>query len=74
MAVRDDPARYGPGRRTAVIAGLFVWVGLGLLHAVAEAPMGIIPTRLWAIVVAVFLVAAPLAALAGARFYTEPAA
>lgn len=65
--------RYGPGPRTAVIAGLFVWVGLGVLHAIGEAPMGIIPTRLWAIVVAVFLVVAPLAALAGARFYTEPA-
>lgn len=65
--------RYGPGPRTAVIAGLFVWVGLGVLHAIGEAPMGIIPTRLWAIVVAVFLVVAPLAALAGARFYSEPA-
>lgn len=65
--------RYGPGPRTAVIAGLFVWVGLGVLHAIGEAPMGIVPTRLWAIVVAVFLVVAPLAALAGARFYSEPA-
>ncbi len=65
--------RYGPGPRTAVIAGLFVWVGLGVLHAIGEAPMGIIPTRLWLIVVAVFLVVAPLAALAGARFYSEPA-
>lgn len=63
--------RYGPGPRTAITAGLFVWVGLGLLHAISEAPMGIMSTRLWAIVVVVYLVAAPLAAVAGAKFYQE---
>ncbi len=65
--------RYGPGPRTAVIAGVYVWIGLGLLHAIGESPMGIFSTRLWMTAVAVYLVAVPLAALAGARFYSEPA-
>lgn len=65
--------RYGPGPRTAVIAGLYVWVGLGVLHAISEAPLGIFTPRLSAIIVAMFLVIAPLAAVAGAKFYTEPA-
>lgn len=63
--------RYGPGPRTAVLTGLYVWVGYGLLHAVSEAPMGILPTRLLAIFVVAFLAVAPLAALAGAKFYQE---
>lgn len=66
--------RYGPGPRTAVIAGLYVWVGFGVLHAISEAPMGIFPPRLSALIVAVFLLVAPLAALAGAKFYSEPSA
>ena len=66
--------RYGPGPRTAVIAGLFVWVGLGVLHAVGESPMGIFTTGMWVKAVLAALVALPLAAIAGAKFYTEPAA
>jgi len=65
--------RYGPGPRTAVIAGLYVWVGFGVLHAISEAPIGLFTPRLSAIIVAVFLVVAPLAAVAGAKFYSEPA-
>lgn len=65
--------RYGPGPRTAVIAGLYVWVGLGVLHAISEAPLGIFTPRLSAMIVGMFLIVAPLAAVAGAKFYTEPA-
>ena len=63
--------RYGPGPRTAVIAALFLWVGLGVLHAVGEAPMGIFSTGMWVKSVGSTLIAWPLAALAGARFYQE---
>ncbi len=63
--------RFGPGPRTAVYAGLFVWVGLGVLHGIGEAPMGIFATRLWVIMGAVYLVAGILAALAGAKLYQE---
>jgi len=63
--------RFGPGPRTAIYAGLFVWVGLGVLHAIGEAPMGVISPRVWVIVGAVYLVAGPLAALAGAKLYQE---
>lgn len=66
--------RYGPGPRTALIAGLFMWVGLGVLHAVGEAPMGIFTTATWMKAVGAALVGWPLAVIAGARFYTEPGA
>lgn len=63
--------RFGPGPGTAVKAGLAVWVLLGLLHMVGEAPMGIMPQNLMMIMAAVMLVQYPLAAVAGAKVYTE---
>jgi hypothetical protein len=63
--------RFGPGPRTAIYAGLAMWVVYGLLHAIGEAPMGLFPLRLFVIGGLVYLVQAPLAALAGAKFYTE---
>src|SRR6058998_130708 len=35
--------RFGAGPKTAVIAGLAVWFFIGLLHALSEAPMGMMP-------------------------------
>ena len=64
--------RFGAGPATAVKAGIFVWVIAGLLHAIGEAPMGLLPMRLYTIGTLVGLVAFPLAALAGAKFYREP--
>lgn len=64
--------RFGAGPGTAVKAGLFVWVLTGLLHAIAEAPMGLLPQRLYTVGTLVALVAFPLAAVAGAKFYKEP--
>lgn len=64
--------RFGAGPGTAVKAGLFVWVLTGLLHAIGEAPMGLLPQRLYTIGTLVALVAFPLAAVAGAKFYKEP--
>jgi hypothetical protein len=63
--------RFGAGPATAVKAGIYVWVLTGLLHAIAEAPMGLLPQRLYTIGTLVSLVAFPLAAVAGAKFYRE---
>jgi hypothetical protein len=63
--------RFGAGPGTAVKAGLYVWVLAGLLHAIGEAPMGLMPQRLYVIGTLVALVAFPLAAVAGAKFYRE---
>ena len=65
--------RFGPGPATAVKAGLAVWFIAGLMHALFEAPMGLMPTNLIVISTAVMLVACPLAAVVGAKFYTEGA-
>ena len=66
--------RFGPGPRTALIAGLFMWIGFGVLHAVSEAPLGIFTTSMMVKGVGTALVAWPLAIMAGARLYSEPAA
>jgi hypothetical protein len=63
--------RFGAGPGTAVKAGIFVWVLIGLLHAIGEAPMGLLPQRLYILGILVALVEFPLAAVAGAKFYRE---
>lgn len=63
--------RFGPGPRTAVIAGVLVWVGASLLHGLGQMPMGLFPTRLIVIGLVIALVAFPLAAVAGAWAYKE---
>lgn len=63
--------RFGPGPKTAVIAGILVWVGAGLLHTIGMLPMGIFPARLMIIGLVVALIAMPVAAVVGARFYKE---
>lgn len=63
--------RFGAGPKTAIIAGLAVWFFVGLLHALSEAPMGMMPQRLMVIGTCVALVAIPLASLVGAYVYKE---
>lgn len=63
--------RFGPGPRTAVYAGLLLWVFIGLLHALGESAMGLFPGRLYVIGTAVALVLLPVAAVIGAKYYTE---
>ncbi|HEY7683556.1 MAG TPA: hypothetical protein VH879_13005 [Gemmatimonadales bacterium] len=65
--------RFGPGPRTAVTAGLALWVLFGLLHALSEAPMGLLPQKLYVIGTLVALVEYPLAVVIGARWYREAA-
>jgi magnesium-transporting ATPase (P-type) len=63
--------RFGAGPGTAVKAGLAMWVLYGLLHALSEAPTGLFPQNLYVIGTCVALVVYPLAAVVGAKFYTE---
>lgn len=65
--------RFGPGPKTAMIAGVATWFLIGLLHAIGEAPMGLFPTRLMVISVVAALVAAVLAGVAGGWLYQEGA-
>ena len=65
--------RFTPGPKTALIAGLALWVLFGLLHALSEAPMGLLPQRLYVIGALVTLVQYPLAVVIGARWYQETA-
>jgi hypothetical protein len=65
--------RYGPGAKTAIAAGVIVWVLVGLLHTLGEAPLGFFPGRLYVISTIVALIVLPIAAVAGARLYSEPA-
>jgi hypothetical protein len=63
--------RFGAGPGTAVHAGLIMWVIAGLLHAIGEAPFGLLPQRLYTIGTLAALIAFPIATVAGARFYRE---
>jgi hypothetical protein len=65
--------RYGPGPKTAIWAGVIMWTLVAVLHAVGEAPLGLLPMRLYLLGTVAALVGLPLAAVAGARFYREPA-
>jgi hypothetical protein len=66
--------RFGPGPGTAVKAGVAVWFVAGLLNTLFMMPMGLMPQNLMITTVAVMLVEFPLAAVVGAKFYTEGAA
>ena len=63
--------RFGAGPGTAIKAGLVSWVAVGLFHALFEAPMGMMPQNTMILITLVALVQQPLAAVVGARLYTE---
>lgn len=63
--------RFGPGPKTAVRAGLLLWIAAVLFHAVGEAQTGLFPSRLYVIGTVVALVLLPLAAIVGAWLYKE---
>ncbi|HXM38582.1 MAG TPA: hypothetical protein VN908_07990 [Gemmatimonadales bacterium] len=65
--------RFGPGPATAVKAGLAVWFVAGLLNTLFMWPMGLMPQNIMITTVVVMLVEFPLAAVIGAKFYTEGA-
>jgi len=63
--------RFGAGPKTALYAGLGVWVLGNLLPSVNWGPRGLVPGHLFAIAVAVGLVEIVVATEAGAWFYQE---
>src|SRR5438876_8299373 len=63
--------RFGAGAKTAVIAGVAVWFFVGLLHALGEAPMALMPQKVYVTATVVGLVQYPLATVLGAYFYKE---
>jgi hypothetical protein len=65
--------RYGPGARTAIIAGLAVWAMAHLWSGVylGMGFLGLIPAKLAYLPVAWGLLEAPLGTLAGAWLYQE---
>jgi hypothetical protein len=65
--------RFGPGPGTAVKAGLAVWFVAGLLNSLFMWPMNLMPHNLMIVTTLVMLVEFPLAAVVGAKFYTEGA-
>ncbi|HSB09578.1 MAG TPA: hypothetical protein VLM38_08850 [Blastocatellia bacterium] len=63
--------RFGAGAKTAICAGLVVWVLTSLYTTVGQLPIGIFPTRVLVVGTVWELVQLPLATLAGARLYKE---
>lgn len=63
--------RFGAGPRTAVIAGLGMWIFAYLSVVIGVAAMGLFPGRLLAITTVAGAVGLVLAALAGAWLYRE---
>ena len=63
--------RFGAGARTAVIAGVAVWFFVGLLHAIGEAPMGLLPQQVYTVGTVVMLVQYAVAGAVGAYVYKE---
>ena len=66
--------RFGPGPKTAVIAGLTVWATAWLLTGASFITVGIFPAGQMLVSIIWGLVEVPLAALAGAWLYQEDAA
>ena len=65
--------RFGAGPGTAVKAGVIAWFAIGLINALFMWPAAFYPHNLTITTLLVYLVEAPLAAVVGAKFYTEDA-
>jgi hypothetical protein len=63
--------RFGPGPKTAIIAGLFAWFGVVVYQNVIASGLGMVPVNLVAIVIGWEIVEFSVAALAGAALYKE---
>jgi hypothetical protein len=63
--------RYGAGAKTALIAGLMIWLVGGLIAALAGYALGNVPHRVVAIAGIGDLIADLIAVVAGAYFYKE---
>ena len=63
--------RYGPGPKTAIRAGLVIWVIAVFLPNLGNYSVGLFPARLLVISSVVSLVEFVIATLVGARLYKE---
>jgi hypothetical protein len=63
--------RYGPGPRTAIVAGVMVWALTGVSATVTHWSLRIMPSNLLAICLVWALIATVLATMAGAWAYRE---
>lgn len=63
--------RFGPGPKTAIIAGLFAWFGVYLFNNVLAAAFGFVPTNILALLLGWGLVEYLIGALVGAWLYKE---
>ena len=63
--------RFGPGPKTAIIAGLFAWFGVVVYNNVIVVGLGMEPTNVFALVLVWELVEYLLAAIVGAWLYQE---
>ena len=63
--------RFGAGPKTAAMTGAAVWFLVYLMHAIAEAPAGLFPTKIYVVGTIVGLVQLVLAAVVGGWPYQE---
>jgi hypothetical protein len=63
--------RFGAGPKTALGAGLAAWFALGFVVNVSQLPMGLYPASITYWNMIGWLVAGPLATVAGAALYQE---
>ena len=63
--------RFGPGPKTAIIAGLFAWFGVYCYGNILGVAFGFVPTNILALVLVWGLVEYLVAALVGAWLYQE---
>jgi hypothetical protein len=63
--------RFGPGPKSAIIAGLFAWFGVVVYKQVIVVGLGMEPTNVFALVLVWELVEYLLAAIVGAWLYSE---
>lgn len=63
--------RYGAGAKTALIAGLMLWLAGALIGALAQYALGNVPQNVIVVGAIGYLVADLIAIVAGAYFYKE---
>ena len=63
--------RFGPGPKTAIIAGLFAWFGVYFFNNILGAAFGFVPTDILPLVLGWGLVEYLVGALVGAWLYKE---
>jgi hypothetical protein len=63
--------QFGPGPKTAALAGIVAWVAFSITGPAQFIPLGFFSNALWVKVVAFQLVTSILAAVAGAALYKD---